>query len=121
MQRAMKNAGLQPIQFEFGNFFTAIFKRPMHMKNGAVSGGVNGGVNLEFNDRREKILLFLKKEYKKNINQLVVALEIPKRTLERDISKMKKEDLLNFVVSPKTGGDVLTEKGKKLLVEISSS
>jgi len=48
----------------------------------------------------------------------VVELGIPKRTLERDISKIKKKGYLNFVGPPKTGGYVLSGKGKKLLKDI---
>jgi Mn-dependent DtxR family transcriptional regulator len=48
----------------------------------------------------------------------VVELGIPKRTLERDISKIKKKGYLSFLGAPKTGGYVLTGKGKKLLKDI---
>jgi len=34
--------------------------------------------------------------------------------LERDIAKMKKEEFIKFTGAPKTGGYVLTVKGKKL-------
>jgi ATP-dependent DNA helicase RecG len=129
MQKLIEKAGLDPIKFEFGNFFTVTFKRlpsgqDGHLTGGGVSGGVSGGVNSEFKDRREKILLYLKKEGEKNIKQLVVELGIPKRTLERDISKLKKKGYLSFVGAPRTGGYVLTGKGKKpvkkIMDEISS-
>jgi len=43
----------------------------------------------------------------------VVEIGIPKRTLERDIAKMKKKGDISFVGAPKTGGYVLSEKGRK--------
>jgi ATP-dependent DNA helicase RecG len=119
MQKLIEKAGLQPIKFEFGNFFTVTFKRaPLKQYDHLSGGGVNGGVNSEFNDRRGRILLCLEKGGKKNINQLVVELGIPKRTLERDISKIKKKGYLTFVGAPKTGSYVLTGKGEKLVKDI---
>jgi ATP-dependent DNA helicase RecG len=119
MQKLIEKAGLQPIKFEFGNFFTVTFKRaPFKQFDHLTGGGVNGGVNSGFNDRREKVLLCLEKGGKKNINELVVELGIPKRTLERDISKIKKKGYLSFLGAPKTGGYVLTGKGKKFLKDI---
>jgi hypothetical protein len=38
--------------------------------------------------------------------------------LERDISIIKKKGYLSFVGAPKTGGYVLTGKGKKLVKDI---
>ena len=48
----------------------------------------------------------------------MVELGIPKRTLERDISKIKKKGYLSFLGAPKTGGYVLTGEGKKLVKDI---
>jgi len=116
MKKLIEKAGLPPIQFEFGNFFTVTFKKaPSQKHDHLTSGGVSGGVNLGFNDRRERILLCLEKGGKKNINQLVVKLGIPKRTLERDMSKIKKEGYLNFVGPARSGGYVLSKEGKKLI------
>ena len=58
MQKLIEKAGLQPLKFEFGNFFTVTFKRAQfkqydHLAGGGVNGGVYGDVNSEFNDRRE--------------------------------------------------------------------
>ncbi|MFC2155364.1 hypothetical protein ACFLRB_02585 [Acidobacteriota bacterium] len=82
MQRLMQEAGLPPINFEFGNFFNAILKRP----SGESSGGVNGGVMPKHRDRWDSILSLIKKEDKLKINLIVAALRIPTRTLERAIS-----------------------------------
>jgi len=139
MQRAMKNAGLQPIQFEFGNFFTAIFKRPLNTKNGTVSGEISGqNVDIKTFKRIEqdllngavfgavkeatikrlkKILYALDEMMVLKIPQLVVKSGIPRRTLQRDLALLKKNRLVVFKGSPKTGGYVLTEKGKKLAKE----
>ena len=48
----------------------------------------------------------------------MAELGIPKRKLERDISKIKKKGYLSFLGAPKTGSYVLTGKGKKFLKDI---
>jgi ATP-dependent DNA helicase RecG len=140
MQRAMKNAGLQPIQFEFSNFFTAIFNRPVTIKNGAENGAVSGknvdmkafkkiekeilngavfGAVKEATIKRlQKVLYALDEMSFLKISHLVVKSGIPRRTLQRDLALLKENRLVVFKGSPKTGGYVLTEKGKKLAREI---
>jgi ATP-dependent DNA helicase RecG len=140
MQRAMKTAGLQPIQFEFGNFFTAIFKRPVNTKNGAengtvsgkivdmkafkkidkeiLNGAVFGAVKEATITRLQKILYALDEMSFLKISHLVLKSGIPRRTLQRDLALLKKKRLVVFKGSPKTGGYMLTEKGKKLAREI---
>ena len=72
MQKLIEEAGLQPIKFEFGNFFTVTFKRaPFKQYDHLTGGGVNGGVNSEFNDRRERILFCLEKGGKKLVKDIM--------------------------------------------------
>ena len=140
MQRAMKTAGLQPIQFEFGNFFSAIFKRTAHTKNGVengtisgkivdmkafkkiekeiLNGAVFGAVKEASINRLQKVLYALDEMSFLKISHLVVKSGIPRRTLQRDLALLKENRLVVFKGSPKTGGYVLTEKGKKLAREI---
>jgi ATP-dependent DNA helicase RecG len=70
--------------------------------NGGVSGGVNGGVN---GGNIEKTILELVQNNdninSKRIKQLV---NIPHRTIERYLSKLKAEGLIEFRGTPKTGG-----------------
>lgn len=137
MQHFMENFGLQPIQFEFGTFFTAIFRRPHQSKNGAVNGVVNGAVKKTTIDNKDypaiadsmpggavkettakrftKILYTLNEFSSLKISQLVVKTGISRRTLQRDISHLKKKQLLAFEGVPKTGGYILTRKGKEFV------
>jgi len=140
MQRLIKNAGLPPIRFEFGSFFTAMFKRPSYTKTGAVNGAVNGkrhnnkaleGIGDDFLDgavfgavkeatfeRLKKILFVLKGVDTIKISQLVLESGIPRRTLQRDLALLKKNRWVVFKGAPKSGGYVLTEKSNKWIKEI---
>jgi ATP-dependent DNA helicase RecG len=99
------------LQFEFGNFFTAIFRRPHQSKNGAV----NGAVKETTAKRSIKILNTLDEYSPLKISQLVVKTGISRRTLQRDISQLKKKQLLAFEGAPKTGGYIITRKGKEFV------
>jgi len=52
------------------------------------------------------------------VTQLAAISGISKRTIERDISLLKRKNILTFVGAPKTGGYTLTEKGKKMIEEM---
>ncbi|ATZ61316.2 MAG: ATP-binding protein [Methanosarcinales archaeon Met12] len=120
MRRLVAEAGLPPIVFEFGTFFTAIFRRPARIEptifdeSGGVFGGVFGGVNEKVAERLGKVIKALYSE-QVNISQLAVMTGISKRTLERDIALLKDKGFTEFEGAPKTGRYVLTEKGKKIM------
>ena len=123
MRRQVAEAGLPPIVFEFGTFFTAIFRRPARIEpivfdeRGGVFGGVFGGVNEKVAERMGKVIKALCGG-QLNISQLTVMTGIPKRTLERDIALLKDKGFTEFEGAPKTGRYVLTEKGKKMIEEL---
>ena len=120
MRGLMAEAGLPPIVFEFGTFFTAIFRRErieptVFDESGGVFGGVFGGVNEKVAERLSKVIKALYNSGQVNISQLAVMTGIPKRTLERDIALLKDKGFTDFEGAPKTGRYVLTEKGKKMV------
>jgi ATP-dependent DNA helicase RecG len=137
MKKIVKDAGLPPIQFEFTTFFTAVFKRALANKkeikwtadrirsgvNGGAYGGVNGGVTGKIFagssqteiERLMKIMVLLNEKEKQNTSQLADLFHIAKRTLERDLAVLKKKRLIHFTGAPRTGGYVLTKKGKGLI------
>ncbi len=125
MRRLIAEAGLPPIEFEFGTFFTAIFRRPTRIEptvfdeSGGVFGGVFGGVNEKVAGRLGKVIKALCGG-QLNISQLTVMTGIPKRTLERDIALLKDKGFTEFEGAPKTGRYVLTEKGKKMIEELKA-
>ena len=121
MRELMAEAGLPPIEFEFGTFFTAIFRRPARIVPPVFDerGGVFGGINEKVAERMGKVIKALYRE-QLNISQLTVMTGIPKRTLERDIALLKDKGFTEFEGAPKTGRYVLTEKGKKMVEELEA-
>lgn len=123
MRTLVDEAGLPPVGFEFNTFFTVTFhrlkrkERIISDEGGGVFGGVFGGVNEKTAERMGKIITIL---YRKqvNISQLATVVGVPKRTLERDISFLKGKGFVKFVGAPKTGGYVLTKKGKRIIKEM---
>jgi ATP-dependent DNA helicase RecG len=118
MRRLIAEAGLPPIVFEFGTFFTATFRRPARIEPIVFDehGGVFGGVNEKVAERMGKVIKALCGG-QLNISQLTVMTGIPKRTLERDIALLKDKGFVEFEGAPKTGRYVLTEKGKRRIEE----
>ena len=119
MRGLMAEAGLPPIVFEFGTFFTAIFRRPARIEPIVFDerGGVFGGINEKVAERMGKVIKALCGG-QLNISQLTVMTGIPKRTLERDIALLKDKGFVAFEGAPKTGRYVLAEKGKKMIKEL---
>ena len=126
----MVEAGLSPIDFEFGTFFTIIFRRPERIRKemedfGAnfskkfseilyhegVSEGVNEGVKV----RLGKEIAYLNTYGHIRRPDMEKFFNISTATAERDIFLLKKLDLIKFTGYPKTGRYVLTEKGKKII------
>ena len=69
-----------------------------HRDSGA-SGGANGGAN-----EIDLLLEYIKKHPGLRANALAEKLALPKRTLERQLGKLKKEARIRFVGPTKTGG-----------------
>ena len=68
---------------------------------GGVSGGVNGGVNLT--DRERNLLKYLQENPSHSISTISDSLKIPKRTLERIISKLRENKIIERAGSDKAG------------------
>lgn len=60
-------------------------------------------------------MLLLQEKEKQNASQMANLSGIAKRTLERDLAVLKKKRLIHFTGAPRTGGYVLTKKGKELI------
>jgi ATP-dependent DNA helicase RecG len=132
MRRLMADAGLSPIEFEFGTFFTAIFRRPE--KREKVIEGITNVINEAINEAIDDGLIEgINEGIKKRILQEVICLiqksfitrrvienlcKISTATAERDIVLLKKMELIKFEGSKKSGRYVLTEKGKKIREEM---
>ena len=133
MKNLILKAGLPPIKFEFDNFFTVTFKR-LKIKEPVVVletfskkfdeilhyEGVNEGVNEGVKARLKKEIAYLNTH--KNMRRFEVEklFNISTSTAERDLSILKRLNLIIFDGAPKTGRYILTNKGKNILVNTTS-
>jgi len=92
--RALKENGLDKALFEqSAGYFRIIFNRPKEV--GGVTGGVTGGVNL---------LEHIEKNPGKRTSQMMKDTNMAKRTIERQLKKLREEGKIEFRGSAKTGG-----------------
>jgi ATP-dependent DNA helicase RecG len=68
--------------------------------NEGTSEGINGGVNEGINRLRE----FVRKQPGKRVSEISAALNIPSKTVERWVKKLKEQDAIVFRGPRKTGG-----------------
>ena len=106
MRKLMREAGLLPPLFESGYFFTVTFRRPGKKKavreKPRIVGqteGVNEGVNKGVN----RLYEFICDHPGKRTSEITKVLNVPQKTIERWIHKLKSEQKITFVGSPKTG------------------
>ncbi|MCD6578954.1 hypothetical protein J7L48_05720 [bacterium] len=77
--------------------------------------GVNEVVNEVVKRRLLQEILYIKTHEKTRKPDIEKFFNISKATAERDISLLKKLELIDFKGAPKIGKYILTQKGKKLL------
>jgi ATP-dependent DNA helicase RecG len=65
-------------------------------EGGRISGGVNEGIN--------RLLEFIRKNPGKRIVEIAAALNIPSKTIERWLKKLREQEKIVFIGSRKTGG-----------------
>ena len=84
----------EPIFEEFVHGFrVTLFKEQL---DGVVNGVVNSDI--------DSLYIFIKDNPNKNANTISKALKIPLRTIQRKLKKLKDDNKIEFVGSPKTGG-----------------
>ena len=138
MRGLMAEAGLPPIEFEFGTFFTAIFRRPevgeaaeletrvegmfseRYIENFSINFSVNFSVKGKQLKRMVSIIIRAAQGKDLKIPELADEFDVTTRTLYEDMKELQNWDILKFVGAPKTGRYVLTEKGKKMVEELEA-
>jgi ATP-dependent DNA helicase RecG len=147
MRRLIAEAGLPPIEFEFGTFFTATFRRPevreavgletrvermfseKYIENFSVNfsvkfsellhhEGVRDGVNEGVKARLVEEIAYLYTQGGIKRTEMETSFDISTATAERDLSILKRIGIIVFKGAPKTGRYILTEKGKKMIEEL---
>ena len=133
MKNHISKPSLPPIKFEFDNFFTVTFKRPEIKKPVVIPEtfskkfdeilhyeGVNEGVNEGVKARLKKEIAYLNTYKSIRRSDVERLFNISTATAERDLSILKRLNLIIFNGAPKTGRYILTNKGKNILVNTTS-
>ena len=105
----LKENGNQPAEFNV-NLITA-FKVDVKVsqsytkENGGKTGGKVGGdvVLIEMTDIQKSIIDLIGADASISIDQMAVKLTVKKRTLEREIAKMKQKGYISRTGSPRSG------------------
>lgn len=131
IRKLVSDAGLPPVEFEFGNFFTVIFKKPKidrpavitevntEILTGVLSReGVIRDINERVKNRLMKELLHLIQNGFITIKIVEKLGKISNASAKRDISLLKKLGIIKFEGSRKIGRYVLKEKGKAIIEEL---
>ena len=132
MRRLVKEAGLPRVKFAFDTNFSVIFKRPLRRDvtiyvptiemvasvspvRVLIDEGVNEGVNEGVKARLTGELSYVLQNGSATRPMLERLFGVSPATVERDISFLRKLDLIRFEGAPRKGRYVLTEKGKSEL------
>jgi ATP-dependent DNA helicase RecG len=84
-----------------GAFVVKFARRPASEGiNEGVSEGINGGVNEGIN----RLFEFIRKNPGKRVVEIAAALNVPSKTIERWIKKLREQGRVIFTGSRKTGG-----------------
>lgn len=131
IRKLVSDAGLPPVEFEFGNFFTVIFKKQKIDRPSAIAE-VNTEILTEvlsgeavIRDLGERVKIRLMKELLHLIQYGFITIKIVEKigkisnkSAKRDISLLKKLGIINFEGSRKIGRYVMKEKGKAIIEEL---
>jgi ATP-dependent DNA helicase RecG len=100
MQELMKKSGLNPIQFEFDSFVTAVFERKTVKNNVPDTGTLNGTLN----SKLLSLLKSIKNQPGIQANTLADNLNRPIDTVKKQIRTLIKKEFIERRGSRKTGG-----------------
>lgn len=88
-----------------GAFVVKFARRPAgEGKGGGINGGVNGGISGGITEGIKRLADYIKNAPGRNVAEITAALDIPQRTVERWLKKLKGEGEIVFIGSRKTGG-----------------
>ena len=82
----------------------AALKQLLGNVNGGVNGGVNGAVNGGAADGAAVVLAYVRKHPGVRANAIAAALDIPLRTVQRHLSRLKGDKRIRFRGAPRNGG-----------------
>jgi len=124
MRRLVAEAGLAPVEFEFGTFFTVIFRKPERKEAFVVTENFRENFSVKFSvkgktlDRLIAILTRVIQEKPLSRDELAAEFDVSTRTIYEDMRRLREWNILMFEGAPKTGRYVLTEEGDKFLEQV---
>lgn len=68
--------------------------------NGGISGGTDGGIT----EGIDRLADYIRNTPGKNVTEITAALDIPQRTIERWLKKLREQGRIVFIGPKKTGG-----------------
>ena len=88
-----------------GAFVVKFIRRPASEgKDGGINEGTSEGLNGSVNEGINRLLEFIRKNPGKRVVEIAAALNIPSKTIERWIKKLREQGMIAFIGSRKTGG-----------------
>ncbi len=124
MRKLLREAKLQLPKFEFGTFFTAIFRRPEVKRRIEVPVSETEKFGIKFGikgNRLRRIIDILDKLHRGEIFSIAdfaVKTKLTTRVIEKDMKFLKEHGIIEFHGARKTGKYVLTKKGTKMIEEM---
>lgn len=88
-----------------GAFVVKFVRKPANEGiNGGINGGANGGANGGIADLKERLADYIRNNPGKKVLEITTALNIPQRTIERLLKKLREDGKITFSGGRKTGG-----------------
>lgn len=103
IKKALKEAGLKPPMFEFTNFFTITFYRPKENIEELGKGGLVERLVERLVESQKEILKLISSNPKISKKQLSKSIGISTTAIDKNITQLKKKDLLKRI-GPAKGG-----------------
>lgn len=131
IKNLIADAGLLPVEFEFGTFFTAVIRRPQiqiidrdamdelinESINEAISKAISEGIKEPISET-VKDRLILEFIYIHNNHPILTSIKkyfkVSRATIQRDLTLLRKVGFVKFEGARKTGKYILTEKGGEI-------
>ena len=100
------NGNPKPELKEMAGAFVVKFLRRSAIEgiNGGISGGVNGGTDGGITEGIDRLADYIKNTPGRNVTEITATLNIPRRTAERWLKKLREQGMIVFTGPRKTGG-----------------
>jgi ATP-dependent DNA helicase RecG len=88
-----------------GAFVVKFTRRPASEgKGGGVNGGISGGADGGITEGIDRLADYIRNTPGRNVTEITVALDIPQRTIERWLKKLREQREIVFTGPRETGG-----------------